>query len=196
MDIVWSDILVGVLSSAGGAGIATHYVKKRIEKKLNEQLADYNSALQKLNTNYQIVFSKLHGDRTETIKQLYNILFEVDRNVRNLKWEEERANIEGIREEISKLMRKATELNDNYQVNRIYFSEDICELFESMNAKLRDVILPINYYYFERFHVSLENQGSETEIKEKMRKYMDEDIPELKGKIEEEFKKILGVNEK
>lgn len=196
MDIVWSDIVGWLLSSVGGAGIATYFVKKGIESTLNKKLEEYKSELQRLNTNYQIVFSKLHGDRTETIKQLHNILFEINRNVRALKWEEERANIEGLREEINKLMPKATELNNSYQVNRIYFSEDICKLFEAMNEKLRDVIVPINYYYFERFDISPEDQGSEAEIKEKMRKYMDKDIPELKMKIEEEFKRILGVDEK
>ncbi|WP_170955079.1 hypothetical protein [Bacillus cereus] len=196
MDIVWSDIWGWLLSSAGGAGIATYFVKKGIESTLNKKLEEYKSELQRLNTNYQIVFSKLHGDRTETIKQLYNLLFEIDRNVRNLSWEEERNNIEGLREEINKLMPKATELYNNYQVNRIYFSEDICKLFEAMNVKLRDVIVPINYYYFERFNVSPDDQRGEAEIKEKMRICMDKDIPELKRKIEEEFKRILGVDEK
>ncbi|HDR7412285.1 TPA: hypothetical protein QCX14_002371 [Bacillus toyonensis] len=196
MDIVWSDIWGWVLSSAGGAGVATYFVKKGIESTLNKKLEEYKSELQRMNNNYQIVFSKLHGDRTETIKQLYNILFEIDRNVRNLKWEVERANIEGIREQTNKLMPKSTKFHTDYQVNRIYFSEDICKLFESMHEKLANVIVPIHTFYLQRFTASEEDLEREEEIKEEMRKYMDEDIPKLKGRIEEEFKRILGVDEK
>ncbi|MEI2317649.1 hypothetical protein [Bacillus paramobilis] len=196
MDIVWSDILGWLLSSVGGVGIATYFVKKGIESTLNKKLEEYKSELQRVNNNYQTVFSKLHGDRTETIKQLYNTLFEIDLNVRNLKWEVENANIEGIREQTSKLMPKSAKFYNDYQVNRIYFSEDICKLFESMHEKLASVIVPIHTFYLQRFTASAEELEREAEIKEEMRKYMDGDIPKLKGRIEKEFKKILGVDEK
>ncbi|MCQ6359966.1 hypothetical protein [Bacillus cereus] len=195
MDIDWSNILVGALGGAGVGGIITHYVKKKIEKPLNEQLADYNSELRKLNDNYQIVFSKLHADRTETIKNLYNILYEVYQNVRSLEWAEGKDDIEYLKVVARKLSDNSFELQNNYQRNRIYFSEDICKLFDLLNEKLGLVIVPINTYYTHRGNLSEEDQEKEPERKEKMREYMKEDIPKLKEEIEKEFKKILGVIE-
>ncbi|MGA5663670.1 hypothetical protein ACPCZR_30170 [Bacillus bombysepticus] len=196
MDIDWSNILAGFLGGAGVGSIVTHYAKKRIEKLLNEQLADYNSELRKLNDNYQIVFSKLHADRTETIKNLYNILCEIDQDIRSLKWAEESNDIEYLKVVERKLVTNSLEFYNNYQRNRIYFSEDTCKLFELMHVKLADVNVPINVYYTYRGNLSEEDQEKETERKEKMKKYMKEDIPKLKEEIEKEFKKILGVVEK
>ncbi|RHW05876.1 hypothetical protein [Bacillus cereus] len=170
----------------------------------DRQVEEHKSELKKINDKYQIKFSKLHADRAGIIKDLYSKLVTLESNVKKflgqngsndltiprLRKPEETA-------EIFERVRVSTrDLLDCYMQNRIYFPEEVCELFEDMINGIPTIAveflpyMPIN---------GVQEQDISAEEMEKADNIVVEfiyvEMPKIKRALESEFRKLLGVIE-
>ncbi|WP_074554387.1 hypothetical protein [Bacillus cereus] len=166
---------------------------------LDQQTEHHKAELQKMNNKHQITFSKLHIDRAETIKDLYVKLVHLHERSLALLGSKGRINhsidrsIDSV--EMRKLVLRAQEVYLDfivyYRPNKIYFSEDICKLFESIIVHMEMTLTMLLGYNPELIE---EMEGWEEEEGKIADRILNE-IPKLKNALELEFRKLLGVIE-
>ncbi|MED0945392.1 hypothetical protein [Bacillus mycoides] len=224
---IW-DGLKWLTSAAAGATIAGHLVKKKIEHHFNRGLAKYNSELSKelakhnaglteeveslkaelqlKNNKHQITFSKLHADRAVIIKELYSKLVEVELSANELLGPNGIINRSIPRsrapretgEIFDNLKVNTIDLLDHYRKNRIYFSEEICKLFEDIIYEIPTIAvqffpyLPSKGVQVQEETISMQQMEKEDSI---VAEYVLDEMPKIKKALEAEFKKLLGVIE-
>ncbi|HDR4460012.1 TPA: hypothetical protein QCP98_000734 [Bacillus cereus] len=170
----------------------------------DRQIEEHKSELKKINDKYQIKFSKLHADRAVIIQDLYSKLVALESKAKDLMGPNGGINrsIPRLREpeKTAKIFEDLkvswSDLLDCYKQNRIYFSEEVCELFEDMiNGIVSTTVeffpyMPINH---------VQEQDISVEEKEKVDKKVVEfiysEMPKIKRALESEFRELLGVIE-
>ncbi|HDR7801705.1 TPA: hypothetical protein QCY03_005592 [Bacillus tropicus] len=170
----------------------------------DRQVEEHKSELKKINDKYQIKFSKLHEDRAGIIKNLYSKLVTLESNVKKLLGQNGSSKLEIPRSrnpeetaEIYEGVRASTvALLDCYTQNRIYFSEEVCELFEDMiNGIISTAVEFLPYMHSNR----VQEQDTSVEQREKADKKVAEfiysEMPKIKRALELEFRELLGVIE-
>ncbi|PES17528.1 hypothetical protein CN501_08285 [Bacillus cereus] len=167
---------------------------------LNQQTEHYKAELQRINNKHQITFSKLHADRAEIIKGLYKVLVKLERSSLDLLDPQgivnntiDESTMRGL---VVKTAQHTNVLYDEYKINRIYFSEDICKLIESIIVHMQ----VIGAYLIDcpPNNIGQELKGSipiQDRTKELVAYRISEEIPKLKKDLEFEFRKLLGVIE-
>ncbi|HDR4484058.1 TPA: hypothetical protein QCQ09_005778 [Bacillus cereus] len=172
----------------------------------DRQIEEHKSELKKINDKYQIKFNKLHADRAVIIKDLYSKLVTVESNAKDLlgpngsinrSIPRSRAPKETV--EIFENLRVSTgDLLDCYMKNKIYFSEEVCKLFEDITYGIPTIaaqFLP----YIPGKGVQVQEEFISVETKEKedriVAEYVYDEMPKIKGALEAEFRELLGVIE-
>ena len=80
-----------------------------------------------------------------------------------------------------------------YKKNRIYFSEEVCEKLKSYSDSISEVVMP--------FSIALTIKNEDGHFKDftnewvKSNKDFNEKIPKVRKTIEDEFRRLLGVEE-
>lgn len=182
----WSSILE---SAATGLGfglpvsllliIAGHFLKKDLEKSL-------------------IVFSQLHRERARTIKKLYRYLAILERNHSSLYgyftvFETEDYKVEDYMIETeSNAHQSYIDYVDYFQEHKVFFPKKLADLQDKLCIKL-------NKYWKSRVFLKAHEESMQPEqfikISKEMKEIIDE-LPSLKDEIEEEFRKIMGIDRK
>ncbi|PFV45510.1 hypothetical protein [Bacillus thuringiensis] len=171
---------------------------------LNQQTEHYKAELQRINNKHQITFSKLHADRAEIIKDLYKIIVKLERSSLDLlspqgivnNTIDETIDESIMREFVIKAAQHTNVLYDEYKINQIYFSEDICKLIESIIVHMQVIGSYLSDY--PPNDIGQELKGSipiQERTKEIVAHRISEEIPKLKKNLEFEFRKLLGVIE-
>ncbi|QWH20724.1 hypothetical protein EXW62_27390 (plasmid) [Bacillus mycoides] len=171
---------------------------------LNQQTEHYKAELQRINNKHQITFSKLHADRAETIKELYRILVKLQESAYDILGSQGIVNETidksidepTMRELVLKAKNESNDLHEKYKINRIYFSEDICKLIESIIIQMQVIVSYLLDDPFNNNERELEEVIALQERTEEIvaQRILDE-IPKLKKALEDEFRKLLGVIE-
>ncbi|PES36705.1 hypothetical protein [Bacillus thuringiensis] len=173
---------------------------------LDKQLEEHKSELKKINDKYQIMFSKLHVDRAEIIKELYTKLVDLESSTYDLlgpkgivnRSFDKSMDLSELKESLVNTMNKFLELEEMYKLNRIYFKVGICELFEGVRTNV-NIVTSGMLLYVSNYEGPDEVSGVlRTELKnieENTVNRILREIPKLKKALEEEFRRLLGVIE-
>lgn len=199
--MTWEDtfkIVTAMLTSVGGAGVIIFGLSSWLGKVwANRILEKEKSELARITKEHEIRFSQLHLERAQTIKKLYVELDDLYQSMISLLKYFQGAE-EPKMEEKAETMKQAHQafISTVYK-NKIYFSKEMCEIMERLCFVSRDAYtdlttLPVDPrdpelhsvpgLYFER-----------TKTWENVREKFKTDITELKEKLEENFRSILGV---
>ncbi|PEW44425.1 hypothetical protein COE01_14825 [Bacillus thuringiensis] len=174
----------------------TELRKREIDYKtfLGQQIEVHKSELKKLNDQYQITYGKLHVDRAETIKNLYQKLVELELSTRNLlglgKTMDEGLSKDEIMRRRVKVKQKYLALEDYYMINQIYFSKEICKSFNELRSNTR-----ITLAYFDAYHEE-DGVGNKKTEKQTIEHYINNEFPKVKEVLEIHFRRLLGVSER
>ncbi|HDR7866526.1 TPA: hypothetical protein QCY24_000134 [Bacillus wiedmannii] len=162
-------------------------------KFLDDQKEEHKSELKKINDKYHITFSKLHVDRAEKIKDLYEKIVELELSISKLLGLgieiEEGLSKDEVQERAIGVIRKTIALEDYYLINKIYFSEEVCNSFEDLRAYTQ-IIVGFFYGYYDR-----QEEEEKKTTKLKIEKYIKEEFPKVKKDLEVYFRRLLGVIE-
>lgn len=111
----------------------TKFIDAGIEKYkigLNKDLELYKSDLARINTEHQIKYNKLYEQRGEKIQMLYTSIFELEKKLTFLtssfqgsEWTADTLRSKDVKHHLDKL-------NELLELNRIYFSDSLCEKIE------------------------------------------------------------------
>jgi len=144
-----------------------------------------------LRTEHTVRFSRLHEEQADAIKELYVRLVHAESAL------QQAADPMRKPEDFHSALKSAAETGNlfrkSFTENRILFSEELADLVDSIWRQLKEA-----YYGIEDWQNALDSpppsraSGSPDRIAV-ARRIMKTDLPELKSKMETEFRQILGV---
>ncbi|AGK97587.1 hypothetical protein [Clostridium pasteurianum] len=185
----WSSIIKFLISVTSISGVIIYLSKSMFSHVLSKDLEKYKKKLESLNKEYEIKFSKLHEERAKVIRDLYYSLVEMESNYKILfeLYIEKLIDYSPLNNIKKKIFDNISLFNNQYKKNRIYFNNDICILCDEINVKFNKIKIG-------DFITCIENRTQIDEYQVKLSKsLLDEDILKLRNKLEDEFRKILGV---
>lgn len=155
---------------------------------LNKDINSHKHNLEKITLEHQITFSKLHLDRAEIIRQIYVKTIEMERAMHELLAQHNINVVEESREKIN-------ELKNFFECNRIYFKEDLAMLLDQTITVTHNAYFDASWNR-EHSYVSITDGRIKEETVQKHLKGLNavkNEFPELKRKLEGEFRKLIGV---
>lgn len=182
---------INLLQNLGVFGIiivgASWVIKKYFEKMFDKDLEKFKSDLEKQSIKFRIRYEKMHSERAEIIKELYKKIVQTFRAFHSYMnpFQNDPESQEKKGKEASVC---ANNFTDYYEENRIFVDENLAKEID----KLSDVLKKA-WVEFEISRFNKTNKISYVENWNKAWKIISEDTPTIKTKIEEEFRKIIEI---
>lgn len=208
------------LYSVGTAFIVTvigYLAKQIISQILNKDLEKFKNQLQSENDKAKLIFEKeiesyradlnlvyskqlqLYSKKSEIIEGLYHklidlhdIMLEMTVSFRNITGKDEQTVQQEEFERVNQAAQKGNEFFKFYSTNKIYFEKETCQLIEELQKKFKDT----HSDYSFRHTFGLPPSEMTYEMAKKAGDRVRDEIPKLMEKLEDDFRKTLGVIEK
>ena len=197
-----SVIIIGLSSWLGKVWASRIYEKERkrhetelkeFQNKLDFKLAEFNSKLDRLSHENKLRFTMLHEQRMTIIKELYSKLVDlqdyINLFVNDIKNGSIKANKEEALINLELLHRSMPDFMNYSNTNRIFFSKEIISNIREFEAIVM-IIMNMNSTIIKNQDWNGQGIDKWYEVMDKMTK---NDIPELREKLENEFRDLLGV---
>ncbi len=161
--------------------------------KITDEMEKAKLPYAKESHRFQVSCAGLLKKRADVIEELYHLIVDTEemfgRFVGLAEWKDDPTKDE-LRKEGGRLL---YEFLRNYKKNRIYFSEDVCGKLESYSDSIYKVVMPLS--------IALTIQNEEGHFKEFTTQWIESNrdfnkqIPQVRRAIEEEFRRLLGVED-
>ncbi len=205
---IGTSIIVSTIAFLGKK-ILDQFLKRDLEKFKNQLIVENEKAkleFEKQVENYKATLNlfnskqiKLYSKQASIIETLYKYLTDVHWKMldmtalfRNVTGKDDQTI---SAEELDKVQVTAEAGNlffEFYRNNKIYFSQETCELIESIQNQLRETHSDYSFKYVYGLPPSEMTYEMAKKANEKVR----EDIPKLLTKLENDFRECLGVIDK
>jgi hypothetical protein len=209
-------IITIIFSTVGVGGIIIYLGKRIIDKSLDMGVERYKSSLTKdlethkselqketdefranlqiISLEHQIRYTKLHEQRGESIRQIYSLIVDLKNKLEYFttvfqgpKWTTD-----------SDREKEATNSHRNisnfFQINRIYFSDSICNQFDEILKLSWSIIVDMSVTKVEAASAYSGPERAEATKKwQSINSRVTSEISTAMIKLEKEFKKLIGV---
>ncbi len=171
-----------------GSGFITWLLKQILRQSFVKDLERFKSDLSKEAIKFRIRYEKLHSERAEVIKEVYK---KISRTYRAFRSYISPFQFSGDLPEEDKRKQAVDEfnsLNNYYEENRIFFEENIAKEIDDL---LENFVETLNQFDYSKDKTG----GDYRDVKEwnKAWKKLTEDTSKIKKLIENEFRKMIGV---
>lgn len=140
----WTDIIKFLISVSGVSAVLIYVGKKLIDKTLDAGLEKYKAELSRLNAEHQIRYGKLHEERGEKIKLLYTLIYELEKNLRAFTNFMQKENLATDTLPSTEVKQSLANVKEVLELNRIYFSDELCGKIEAMMDKSTTALARMN----------------------------------------------------
>lgn len=181
------------IAASAISGIIAFVVKAIINNLLNKDIETYKAKLQSTLTEHQIRFAKLHEERAMVMKELYRRLVKMHKSLYTFMHPFQREGDLPMNEKQKNAGYAVWDFVTYYDDNKLYFSQTICNLIEDIydyvKKSWREFTMFPSYEKF--FDHELENR--------RIQKWdiawdkISVIVPKLMNQLENEFRKLLGV---
>ncbi|WP_247731124.1 hypothetical protein [Halovivax limisalsi] len=190
-----AELIISLIRDLGliaiGAAVLTYIARHTVNQYFEKQLKSYQAEL----SREEVRFAELHEERANVMKDLYGKLTEFDEDMRILvdpivsRGETDRD------EKLDIAAESVEELRRYYLRNKIYLPPDVCETMDDLLKTYRDMF---HEFALLRIHDRKESALEERERTEKWLENWEDlttdEVPELKLKLETQFRDLLGVD--
>lgn len=185
-----------------GKKLFEYFISSSVEVKkleLNQSLEEYKNKLEILRLEHEIKYSSLHIKRLDVIESLYKRIVNVNQSMQ-VYTAVLKAGGENFEKEEKKRVEKANsdfiDFVSYYTEHKIYFKEELCEIFENIKNLLWENAAE---YSVSIDMIKMPGMDSETkkDFFEKIKsasKKIREEIPKMEKELEKEFRILIGVN--
>jgi len=180
--LVTNTVIVGAV-----AWIGREVFKQLFSKDLEKFKLNLEEALR-----FRVRYERLHTERAEVIKELYKRLFRAHDSMSTLTCPCQFAGEPPLEEKAKSAERAVNGLISYYEENKIFLEEDLSEEFDKLIEHLKNA--------WWEFQTSQELRGSgETGSAERWYKAWEkvskEGVPEVRRRIEDKFRGIIGIRD-
>ena len=189
------NIIKFIGSSAVLLGFIAWLIRKLTEQILSRDIENYKNNLKILAIEHQIIYKSLHERRAIVISDIYSLMVEAIHAVE--KYVSPSGDYKDKIESYSKTMKQILEFFKYFDKNRIFLSEDICAIIEEAKNELKKPT--IDLYSNAQITKHDKNNYNEDFYRcwfEAWEKAKNKEIPIVRSKLEEEFRILLGVEDK
>lgn len=205
----WNNFIQNIGVFGVGSGILAYLIKQLFAISINRDLEKFKSDLQVLTIEHQIKYSRLHTERAEILKNIYQKIVELQSTVNQIiyirktfpRTEDRVQQLQNLADEFKLLTERIKEFSAYFELNKLFFNEVLCQLINNLLEKfwniyrLMNIMPPIPDHPFYKAHnISLEDFFA-SENKEAI-SFLDmnnEEIPKLKQELENQFRNLMGV---
>lgn len=188
-----SSVLVFAIIKYTSQQIFDSYLKKSIQS--------HKSDLERINISHQIQYASLHKERATVIKELYYRLYDYKTAVLHFFLVElSSEDPEGdFRNRLNEWKIAILNFSPYFHKHRIYFDKALCSTLDDINNKLEKVNEDTQKFFHSFDNIDDElaairgNSQTFVDLRERSRKLFEETIMPVSEQLEEEFRKILGV---
>lgn len=182
-------------------GLIKYLSEKIFEHYLVKQIETHKSILEKLNIKYQIQFSSLHVKRAEIIKSIYNLLYDykiIVHDVMHNKLDDQNP-LEHFKQKLNRWSELAINLSELFHKNKIFFSIKQVDLINKIHIEMNQInqetksFLANNHDINEDINSIFSKNIEFIELRNRSVLIL-EKVMVLEKELEEEFRKLLGVD--
>jgi hypothetical protein len=193
----WQEI-VEFLGGATVFGFVIAYLgKTAIDAYVTGRVEAYKGDLQRLTTEHSVRFQSLHSERAEVIKDFYSHLAQLDRALTSTLAPFQSSAEAPLEEKVQALEKYFTGTNEYFLPRRIFFDEATCLLVDKILGLAKGIFFDITTYKIDPTHPSYKDYPSDLleryQYWQKARTAHESDFTSLKRKLEDEFRKLLGI---
>lgn len=192
------DSLFKYLTGIAGVSVAIAFVgKKAVEAFLSSRIEKYKSNLERITTEHSIRFQQLHTERAQVIKEMYQKLVDLDLALDATLKAFHHISEPSLEEKITAVSKAHNDLYYFYLPKKIFFEKSLCSLLDGIVDSSKSVFIDITTFPVDPTSIEYKyDRGllmERHEYWEKARKIHEIEIKELKEKLEDEFRNILGI---
>lgn len=161
-------------------------VERSVEQFVDGEIARHDAELR----DRRVTSSRVHEERARIVVELYQRLVRFERDMRALQsgGPDERSSDELLRT----ATQSGTDFEEYYAENRIYFPPDACDAVERVRDEMNQVFLDMRA---GASHGDRQEQGADVERwLATWHDATEDQVPELKAELEEQFRELLGVD--
>lgn len=187
--------IIKIFTDLGFFAIAAFFIQKIIENSANKRLEEFKSTLSVIQSKQ----TSLHNKRLKIIEELYEKLVDLNSTMAVLT-SPLKQTTKDFKEYEKELTEKASssfnDFNSFYQKNKIYFNENTNQIIDEILNGFHKAFWDYHQFNFykdtgvtEREHI--------IEARQKMTdayKSVQNEIPKVRKKLEDEFRKLLNVD--
>ncbi|MBI3260379.1 MAG: hypothetical protein HYZ54_13050 [Ignavibacteriae bacterium] len=154
---------------------------------LSKDLEEHKSELSKISQEHQTKFSHYYSERAEVMKNICSQAYDLEQALRECFQNPSGKNPHEV-------LMSLIELKSTISKNRIYFSEDICSNLNDITKKIGDTIaLSTSLVETSNIEGLPRSQQHNTNTRHEIFNTIEETLPNIRKKIEKEFRILLGV---
>ncbi len=184
------NIIKFIGSSAVLLGFIAWLIRKLTEQILSRDIENYKNNLKILAIEHQITYKSLHERRAIVISEIYSLMVCAIHAVE--KFVSPLVNYESKIKLYPNTMEQILEFFNYFDRNRIFLSKSLCVIIEEAKNELKK---PTNDLY-NNAQLSKYNKDDLNIWEESWEKVKNKKIPSVRFKLEEEFRMLLGVEDK
>jgi hypothetical protein len=204
---VWKTILVAtggiaavVLAAAWAVKTAiaawiardTEAFKARLKADADTEIEKLKSSLQRTATEHQVMFSRLHEKRAEVIEIVYSRLTDLYFSAQRFITTCENNPSPEKSEEFNKLRETFWEVFTFIEQRRIFLPQNLCELVDRHLGTMRRTVIKAGVYGTIEYPTVRTAEQIQRTFMEAYQE-LETDIPAARRALEEEFRRMLGV---
>ncbi len=195
--MIWQEALE-FLGGATAISVTIGYLgKKAIEAYLQGRVESHKNELEKIATEHSIRFQSLHTTRAEVIQEFYEKLVALDEALYSTLRPLQVVGDQGLENKVGELSIQFNKLRECYLPKRIFFEKGICELIDNILETAKGVFYDITTYPVDIedtiYKYDRDLLQERHQFWKKAREIHQNEITELKGQLEDEFRKLLGL---
>jgi hypothetical protein len=199
MPINWQDVVTNIGTTAVSAtvvvGAVAWVIKTAVSHRLSRQAEEFKNSLQMMALEHQVRFSKLHEKRAEVIAGVYERLVDVEKEGGRFVLVEGFDNgTERQQEAWDKIRAAMLDVSLFIEKHRIYLPERICALLKTFLDIMSKNLTGVGVYSSIKSPIA-KTQADKQEVLAKAYEAFQSDIPAAKRALEDEFRKMLGVED-
>jgi len=204
----WLEVAKFLISITGCTAVVIYIGQKLLDKALDigverykgalgKELESYKAEIYKRQTEHQIKFSKLHEERGEKIKDLYQFLYYLENKLIHLTAITQSFSKHDERQDA--VVTHLGELNELLELNRIYFTDNLCLKIEKIISESKDITeemykVKLMVEHTKETHLMAMHEGEDYLDKWVKAESIIAKVKTARFELVDEFRDIIGVN--
>lgn len=182
------DILEFITSVTAISGLVGYIGKRFIDRFYDKEIERFKNDLHRSAFEHQIIYSKLHNDRAEVIRQIYAKIVRMERIMNDLT-----AYI--TKEKVEEALPAILEAKYFFEENKVFFGKDLSHLIEDFVTKTHNAYFDASWNSDYQLHEIDDDRIKDETVKKRLNgwKIVRDKVPELKEELEKNFRDLLGV---
>lgn len=193
----WDQIIEFLGGTTVFGAVVAYLGKVAIEAFVSGRVEAYKSELQRASLEHSVRFERLHLERAEAIKDLYAKLVSLDDALTDALRAFIRTGDTSIEERVQRVASSFNDLRDYFHPRRIFFETETCFSVEEILELAKGIFFEITTLEtnptHEQYRFDRELLLERHQFWEKARASHKNEFPQVRAKLEAQFRSLLGV---